>query len=551
MRISLLYAVLSICLALSSFLADRSAHAFDMGELSDIIQPRSDADWTVTNEGGAAVLENRNSPYAITYYYVSPRPGDEGRREISVDVGMMSSERDSLAGILYGFEEDPKSYFLFTVGGDRSVNLHFFDQGNMQEKMKLTSSDLRADKTTLTIRENGNEISLLVNGVEKSAIGNDRIGRGAVGIVAAHLGTYSFRNFGVATPDESASLNPAPNRSDEAQPDEMLIVKRAEIMDNQAPFGPMAAGSTLIPADWRIESRIEWYPTTYCKRGPQLTWAALSPDDRYGVASIGGFNWSVQDVPLTSYGCLQQDIQDAEAAIQAFVAQVPGASLIEIMRPQEIEPLVGIFRGMTTVSVPNTQTYVDGALARATFTENGRTSETAILMISNHTMMSVSDVFGNMGQNRSGSAVFMMLFSAPEGKLDEGHPAFAMVMQNYQPNPVWDRNANQWWAQQRGALQRPAPAATTTSSGGGKTVGDILFEGYKNRSGMNDAGQRRSVEAIWDVNTYQAGSETRTFSTQYDQVWELNDGRFALTNDAFFNPDRNIGIGGTQLQRVP
>lgn len=70
------------------------------------------------------------------------------------------------------------------------------------------------------------------------------------------------------------------------------------------------------------------------------------------------------------------------------------------------------------------------------------------------------------------------------------------------------------------------------------------------RSGMKDAGQRRTVDAIWDVNSYQTSTDRQTFSTQYNQVWQLNDGRFALTNNAFFDPDRVLGIGGSQLQQM-
>lgn len=536
-----------IALASLSLTSPKSAAAFDLGPLSEIITPRSDGTWSITDNNGVAIFENQNAPYAITYYYLNPRPGEEGKREISVDIGMLNFEPDSRAGLLYGFEDNPRSYFMFTVGGDRSVNLQFFEQGNMEERMKLGISSLQADKTTLTIRERGNEIALIVNGEEKSVIGNDRIGRGAVGIVAAHVGRYSFQNFSVTAQGAALETGPTRNAPDQDAP---VIVKRAQIMDHNAPFGPTPAGFTLIPEDWRIDSHIQWFPPNACKRGPQLTWSAVSPDERYSVSFFQGLTWAVTKIGSSPYGCIREDIRDSEQALRAFAAQLPGTQVLEIARPPELDMLKAAFSASAAQMPPNAETYLDGALARLKVVEPGKTSEVAVIMLTNHLAFSGLDVFGNPAQNRSGSAIFTVLFAAPEGRLDAGHPAFSMVMQNYEANPQWMQGANAWWQQALGTIPRPTPATGGGASGGGKSVGDILHEGYMNRSGLRDAGQRRAVDAIWDVNSYQTSTGRQTFSTQYNQVWQLNDGRYALTNDNFFNPDRMLGISGTQLQQL-
>lgn len=98
---------------------------------------------------------------------------------------------------MYGFKNEPKSYFLFTLAGDGSVNLHFFGNGKFEQRWETQIDGLDLKRTTLTIRERGDKISLLVNGEQASAFGNEAVGKGAVGIVAADVGTYRFANFSI------------------------------------------------------------------------------------------------------------------------------------------------------------------------------------------------------------------------------------------------------------------------------------------------------------------------------------------------------------------
>lgn len=181
------------------------AQGFDMGPLNPFLQEASDRVWTIRNQAGAVLMENRATPGHLNYYRVETPPGTEGRREISVDVAILGSNNDSLAGLLYGFQSQPKSYYLFTVGGDRSVNLHQMTEAGMHSRMKWKMPELKAERTTLTIREQGASISLIVNGVEKSSFGNERIGRGGVGIIAGGIGTYRFSQFRVAGTGEARS----------------------------------------------------------------------------------------------------------------------------------------------------------------------------------------------------------------------------------------------------------------------------------------------------------------------------------------------------------
>ncbi|MEO1035131.1 MAG: hypothetical protein AAFX44_06175 [Pseudomonadota bacterium] len=187
-----------VALMLVNFLATPAVADSSMGPLNGIIEERASDTWTIRSAPrGGWYFENPGSRWDITYYYVNSPPSDEGKREVTVDVAMLEAEPDSLAGILYGFRDQPRSYYLYTLGGDRSVNLFYFEEGNMERKMQFQLGDMRDGPVQLALREHGSEIALLVNGDEKSRIGNDRMGRGAVGVVTAHVGRFHLENFNV------------------------------------------------------------------------------------------------------------------------------------------------------------------------------------------------------------------------------------------------------------------------------------------------------------------------------------------------------------------
>ena len=169
----------------------------DMGPLTSVIQTSTGDTWSIQNNGGSVFLENQNDGGSIQYFYANLNSGEEGRRRISVDLDFSQSQTDSLAGLLYGFQPNPKSYFLFTAGNDQSVGLYHKDKNGFKEIMKFSVDNFTPEKIRLAIEERGHGIALFVNGREKSTYSNKRTGRGAAGIVVAGMGIFQFSDFDI------------------------------------------------------------------------------------------------------------------------------------------------------------------------------------------------------------------------------------------------------------------------------------------------------------------------------------------------------------------
>lgn len=168
-----------------------------MGPLTPIIKSDTGKIWSIRNDGDSVAMENKNDNGSVQYFYVNPNSGEEGQREISVELNFKQSQPESLAGLLYGFQSNPKSYFLFAAGNDENIGLYHVGENGFGEIMIFSVDNYDPEKVRLAIQERGNTIALFVNGTEKSTFSNDRTGRGAAGIVAVGKGTFQFSRFNI------------------------------------------------------------------------------------------------------------------------------------------------------------------------------------------------------------------------------------------------------------------------------------------------------------------------------------------------------------------
>ena len=174
-----------------------SGQELSLGPLASIIEPGSDDSWTVTMGEKGAQLVNRQAAGGIRYYYVNEDPKTAGSRTVSVTVQLLDSGSGALGGLLYGFQDNPKSYFLFTVGANGTVNLHFRGPDSFEQRMQSSLDSAPNSPVTLSITEKGDEITLFVNGNNIGSLGNSRMGRGALGIAAVDTGTFRFSQFSI------------------------------------------------------------------------------------------------------------------------------------------------------------------------------------------------------------------------------------------------------------------------------------------------------------------------------------------------------------------
>ena len=127
-----LIAVLSVVfLGMASALAAQQANP-GLGRLAQFLpETGQDGTWRFVNANNSFEVQNIGDPNAITYFYIGPEQGTEGRRTIEAAVNIHPDSRGS-AGLLYGLDQDRGVYHMLTLNAEGLVTLFRRDRDGFQ-----------------------------------------------------------------------------------------------------------------------------------------------------------------------------------------------------------------------------------------------------------------------------------------------------------------------------------------------------------------------------------------------------------------------------------
>ncbi|MEM6988533.1 MAG: hypothetical protein AAF499_18640, partial [Pseudomonadota bacterium] len=436
--------------AVISFVSATAVHAFDLGPLNAFVTPSEQGNWRIVDAGDAAVFENRTVQGDINYTYVFSDPADEGRREISVDVGVLNGDRYAKAGLLYGFESDPRTYFMFTVAADRTVRLEYRSESGWEEPMSFSIGDLEPSGVNLAIRESGKEIALVVNGQEKAAFGNDRIGRGGVGIVAAGVGQFAFNGFQVnvrnaaSTPaDDQATPQPdrqvaeadaSPGVTTTTSPmDGVLHIKPVELTDAHGFEKPIPAATTLVPATWTFDGRVQ-YSNSPCAREPKMVFKAASADGKVSISMLPAFTVSWSSLGKST-ACPFHRALRAEDMIQSVLGnQLTNPKIVEINRdPALTEQLARVAQRS-----PQYSQYGDHLVATIEHDHQGERYRSHLILFTQHRHTVQPMSYGSPAEITV-TTVMPIVYDAPQSEFGkpEHTVAQALIFSSFERDKNW------------------------------------------------------------------------------------------------------------------
>ncbi len=170
-----------------------------MGSLASILILEDDGTWCGRVHDGAYHLLNPESEDAIRYYFIDALPDDIGNRAVEVQAGAV--EGAGMAGLLYGFQEDPKRYYMLVVDGEGTIRLFHRAPDGMSQKFSATLGEEQKPKAGEPVKmrmvEDGKSVEIFVNGKSLGSFEGDGTGKGAVGIVAIGIVDAMFKNFEV------------------------------------------------------------------------------------------------------------------------------------------------------------------------------------------------------------------------------------------------------------------------------------------------------------------------------------------------------------------
>ena len=333
--------------------------------------------------------------------------------------------------------------------------------------------------------------------------------------------------------------------------DEALHLRRVDVIDRAAPEGATRAFSTLIPADWTTDGGIVWLPASGCQQGPRTVWNASSADEAYSIAFLPTQTWGAGTYGRMS-GCHDGHFETADQTARAYLGLTPDVRVnnLRFERPESLDQIVSQFDQMTKMMMQGVGNgHADGVIARGQVTAEGRTHDLTLLMITMHTVSAMPDGWGGQMWTSNTGVLIAIGMTTPVGESADHILAFNMIVGSLAYNPDWQRQTNAWWARKNRSDREHFAEMSRINTETNNEIMDIITTGHREREAIRDEGFQRQIEGIRETGTWQASDGRVELPDSHNHVWELDDGTFVLTDDEFFNPNRDLSVGGEEIQR--
>jgi hypothetical protein len=347
----------------------------------------------------------------------------------------------------------------------------------------------------------------------------------------------------LAAPRIAASADP---------PRAVLRFEKAVIVDATGFEAPMAATTLFLPAGWKTQGGVQWGNQYACTNGYNFDWKAQSPDGTETITVLPQTKWETNNYGggASTPGCQPAPFTTSRQYLEAVVQRWhPGARALDFRQRDDLMQQAASYNKNTPMPLGFSKSWVDAGELLFAFNEGGRDmrgSATATVVFS---LMRTQTQGMPQMDALTGFAFAGYGVTAPNGKLNLNF--FEAIRKTMQANPQWSqRIGNHNNAIARVALEEGRKRAAIIANSNAE-IAKIREDAWNTQQQSADRRAREFGELIRGVETYNdtnAPGGTVQLSSMYNNAWRLNDGSYVLTNDASFQPYRDLGVEGQQLE---
>lgn len=349
------------------------------------------------------------------------------------------------------------------------------------------------------------------------------------------------------------ALTASVQAASQALPAGTLRVEPVVIMDEHGFEAPMAVATLFLPIGWTTQGGIEWGQQYLCTNGYSMNWSARSPDGLVTIAAFGGerWEWNNYGAPASTPGCPVAPYTDVQQYLGDLVRRTrPDAQLLGYRAREDLRQQFASYESYTPMPLGEVRTWVDAGEVTFQFSEGGREMRGTIAAAAVLSLTRTNAGSGLMDAF-TGATFPAYAATAPRDRFDAA--LFEAIRRSIKTDPRWQARIaghNLTIAQiaQREAQKRSRIIAETNAE-----IARIRDDAWNTYQESADRRAREFSEVIRGVESYQdanaPGGQTE-LSNLYDYAWRLNDGTYVLSDDASFEPYRDIGIDGARLEPV-
>ncbi|MGI9325384.1 MAG: hypothetical protein ACR2PZ_09215 [Pseudomonadales bacterium] len=334
-----------------------------------------------------------------------------------------------------------------------------------------------------------------------------------------------------------------------------LRFDRAIILDTTGFQQPLAASTMFIPHGWQVQGGVVWGQQYVCTNGYAVSWTATSPDAYSQIAILPQIGWQSNNYGAPpSQGCAAANHSDAASYLRSLAQQWrPGARVLDFRRRPDLERELGVANTTTPMPMGDIRTWTEAGEVLFAFNDRGRDMRGSI---SGAVSFNFSRTDAGLGTGTMNALIAIAYPAyavvAPNGNLDLKF--YEGLRRTLKANPQWTAQISQHNRKMSGIALQGARERAQITANSNRELARIRDEAWNSYQQSSDRRAREFTEYIREVETYadaNAPGGTVELSQHYQQAWKLDDGSYVLSNDVNFEPWKDLGINGAQLEAAP
>lgn len=333
-------------------------------------------------------------------------------------------------------------------------------------------------------------------------------------------------------------------------------LQRVQIVD-PAGFGqPLTAMTIEIPAGWVARGQVEWDRNVEClTNNYAMRWSAASADGLHEVSLLPRLSWQVESAGIVPMNpCPAARMTSAREYLEYMMRSArPMARVVSYRERPDL-----VAQQQAAAQTAAGTRYEAGELLMGYRLGGQEMRETMVAVVT----------FSAMPGSTQATADTGFTMRAPDGMLDfataDRIRASARIERAWAEQMLaWSRQRVQMLSQQQaasisawharrmneittaGILERGRIRQETIAD-----IGRINNQIVASRAGTDARIHEKFKDTMQEVQPWRdpTSGQQVDLSIHYKHAWQLDDGRQFLTNDANFDPGRDLGIGAHQLE---
>lgn len=368
---------------------------------------------------------------------------------------------------------------------------------------------------------------------------------------------------------------PTPNPASANTP---TVFVQHKITDSK--YNNMVATTVLYPENWKVDGGITRLPDAYYSVAFLADIKFTAPDGRavhffptlsfefggqgqgqspqlFSPTGDGNMYYPLPESPGQWIMDLAKQQPDPTVSNLKLVSEEPEPALTKQLQQQSAQLYQMIQDGKYMAQQTGVGTAYDtqATVIVLRYTQDGIELEETILVAWNYFL----NLWNGQVTGGAWGVPLMVSMRGPVGSDYMMDPELMAIFHSVRPNPQWLQKQQAYWQElarirKKGAddRNRDWQIHNAKMQQINNETNAIIAGGHANRTAIRDAGHAKQMDSVREVTPYELpGGETVKIPDYYDNVHTDGAGRFILSNDMNYNPNRDLNLSGSWTEVAP